>query len=285
MHMLPRITLLCCALLISAAPTSRPALEVRCLAVAEEWKDKFATEELEKTVAPPFVIAGDLDRRTLGIYRDRTVVAAQKALEATFIKTPTNQPIVILLFKDADSYKRLAKQWFGYTDVPHYGFYRPSDRTMLMNISTGGGTLVHELTHALTDADFPDIPDWFNEGFASLYEQCNIDGDTITGLPNWRLPALQKAIRDKKLRPLAEMIADDDFRNDDRVGINYAHARYLMLYLQQRKQLPAYYKSFRDNFEDDPTGIDTLKKLIAPQSLEDFDREWQKWVLTLKFPA
>lgn len=283
--MLPRITLCLCALMISAAPTSQPTMEAKCRAVAERWKDKLAAAKFETVVAPPFVLAWDLDKRTLGVYRDRTIVAAQKALEATFIQTRTDQPIVILLFKDAAGYQRLAKQWFGYADVPHYGFYRPSDRTMLMNISTGGGTLVHELTHALTDADFPHMPDWFNEGFASLYEQCNIDGHTITGLPNWRLPALQKAIREKKLRPLVEMMEDDDFRADARVGINYAHARYLMLYLQQRKQLPDYYKSFRDNVADDPTGVETLKKLVAPQSLEDFDKDWQKWVLTLKFPA
>ena len=39
-----------------------------------------------------------------------------------------------------------------------------------------------------------------------LYEQSNIDGKKITGLVNWRLPALQKALKSKTLRPLAEMI-------------------------------------------------------------------------------
>ena len=37
-----------------------------------------------------------------------------------------------------------------------------------MNIGTGGGTLVHELTHSLIAFDFPHVPDWFNEGLASL---------------------------------------------------------------------------------------------------------------------
>ena len=32
-----------------------------------------------------------------------------------------------------------------------------------------------------------------------------IDGDTITGHENWRLPALQKSIKDNKLRPLREL--------------------------------------------------------------------------------
>ena len=67
-------------------------------------------------------------------------------------------------------YRRLAKKWFDEDDVPHFGFCR-RDGTMLMNISTGGGTLVHELVHALIRPDFPNVPTWFNEGLASLYEQ------------------------------------------------------------------------------------------------------------------
>ena len=41
-----------------------------------------------------------------------------------------------------------------------------------MNIDTGGGTLVHEIVHPFIAANFPECPAWFNEGLASLYEQC-----------------------------------------------------------------------------------------------------------------
>jgi hypothetical protein len=154
---------------------------------------------------------------------------------------------------------------------------------MLMNVGTGTGTLVHELTHALIAPDFPGVPDWFNEGLASLYEQCSLSGDTIRGHENWRLPALQKAIRSGTLRPLEQLITDDDFRNDARVGINYAEARYLMFYLQERGLLRRYYTNFRAHAKDDPTGLETLKRLIAPQSLDEFERDWRKWVMTLRF--
>ena len=58
-----------------------------------------------------------------------------------------------------------------------------------------------------------------------------------TGMPNWRLPALQQAIRADRLRSLAALIADKDFRAADRVGINYAQARCLLFYLQERGQM------------------------------------------------
>lgn len=278
-----RLPLLLCALAVSAVPATGPSMDAQCHDLADQWKERLATEKFDVVVAEPFVIAGNGGRASLEAFRDRTIVAAQQALNATYFKTPADRPIFILLFKDAGTYKALAKKWFNDNDVPHYGFYRHHDRTMLMNIATGGGTLVHELTHALIAPDFPNVPDWFNEGLASLYEQCTIDGKTITGLPNWRLAGLQKAIRTDALRPLTEMMEDDDFRNEDRVGINYAQARYLMLYLQERRQLPAFYKAFRDGHATDPTAVETLKKLIAPQSMDDFDKDWRKWVLTLRF--
>jgi hypothetical protein len=281
MIMITRITPVLCALMwvsIALASETKQA----CDKLAGEWDARFRAAGFGVVVAEPFVIAGNGPARELAAYRDRTILAAKRALEATYFDKHVDKPILILLFKDADSYEKLAKEWFGDDDVPHYGFYRHADRTMLMNISTGGGTLVHELVHALIAPDFPDVPDWFNEGFASLYEQCTIDGETITGLPNWRLPALQKAIREKKLRPLIEMMEDEDFRNDDRVGINYAHARYLMYYLQQAGKLKTFYTRFRDQHATDPTGVETLKAVIAPKSIEQFDKEWQAWVLKVR---
>ncbi|QOV90516.1 DUF1570 domain-containing protein [Humisphaera borealis] len=253
--------------------------------MAQRWEARFAEEKFNHLVSPPYVIAGNGTPAQLIRYRDGTVAAATTALQAQFFKARPDEPVLILLFESEGPYKRLAKKWFDDADVPHFGFYRHHDRTMLMNVSTGLGTLVHELTHALIAPDFPDVPDWFNEGIASLYEQSQFgpEGRTITGLPNWRLPGLQKAIAADTLRTLAELTADDDFRSDDRVGINYAQARYLMLYLQDKGLLQKYYVAFRDNRKTDPTGLETLKKIVAPQTLEAFEKDWRKWVMSLKF--
>ncbi len=271
------------AVAVSAtASATQPTVEQKARALAEKWKARFDEEKFTVVLSGPFVIAGNGTRAQLARYRDGTIDAAARALWAQYFHARPPEPILILLFETAGPYKRLAKKWFDDENVPHYGFYRHRDRTMLMNVGTGTGTLVHELTHALIAPDFPGVPDWFNEGLASLYEQCSLDGDTITGHENWRLPALQKAMRNNDLRPLAEMIADEDFRADERVGINYAQARYLMFFLQKKGLLKKFYAGFRDNHKDDPTGIETLKKLVAPQSLEAFEKDWRKWVLSLR---
>jgi hypothetical protein len=260
-----------------------PSVDDKSRALLAEWQDRFDAEQFNYVVAGPFVIAGDGSAAKLARYRDNTVLAAARALRATYFDKDPAEPVLILLFERAGPYKRLAKKWFGDDDVPHFGFFRRSDRVMLMNVGTGTGTLVHELVHALMAPDFPDVPDWFNEGLASLYEQCSLSGDTINGHENWRLPDLQAAIREDRLRPLAEMIQAPQFYEDKLVGINYAQARYLMLYLQEKGLLKDYYRRFRDGIKDDPTGLATLKQVLDTEDLAKFDKSWRRWVLTLRF--
>jgi hypothetical protein len=280
----------CIALLIAllpssalAAPASQPSLQQKCLARLADWRARFDQERLSYLISPPYVIAGDSSPARLAEYRDRTILAATRALQATFFHARPLEPILILLFESSEPYTRLARQWFGDRDVSPYGYFR-RDNIMVMNVGTGTGTLVHELTHALIKPDFPDVPDWFNEGLGSLYEQCALDADTIRGLPNWRLPALQRAIRHGELRSLKELISDPHFYADENVGPNYAQARYLLLYLQEKGQLAAFYTHLRADHQDDPTGLECLKKLIAPQPLDLFEKQWRAWVLKLRFP-
>jgi hypothetical protein len=100
---------------------------------------------------------------------------------------------------------------------------------------------------------------------------------------NWRQPALKRAIREGSLRPLRELIEDPDFYRDDLVGLNYAQARYLMFYLQEKGLLAQYYRACRDGCADDPTGRKSLEALLAPrqQSLEEFEKQWRAWVTDL----
>jgi hypothetical protein len=280
MNKLIVLLLLLFPLLMAPAPATQPSVAQKCDKLLTEWKPRFDEERFTALISPPFVIAGDGGPAKLHRYRDGTILAATRALQATYFDKQPEEPILILLFESEGPYKRLAKTWFGDDDVPHFGFFR-HDNIMLMNVSTGTGTLVHELVHALIKPDFPDVPLWFNEGLASLYEQCSLGGDTITGLKNWRLPALQRAIREGRLRPLRELIQDAKFNRADLVGLNYAQSRYLMMYLQEHGKLKSFYTAFRAGHAQDPTGLKSLETLVAPQTLDELEVSWRAWVLAL----
>lgn len=234
---------------------------------------------------PPFVLSGDLSATELESWHSRTIGPAARALGHCYFRTGPDKPITVLLFKSADSYDRYAQQLFGDSGISIYGYYKPRERTLVMNISTGGGTLVHELTHALIAFDFPQVPDWFNEGLASLHEQCQIHDEAekmwIEGFENWRLPALQTRIKQKRLRSLESLIQSDDFRGEQE-SLNYAQARYFCLYMQRLGLLPAYYREFHSHRADDPTGARSVLAVFKGRTWDSLNRDFQAWAAGLE---
>ncbi len=158
------------------------------------------------------------------------------------------------------------------------------ERKMVMNIATGTGTLAHEMVHPLIAEDFPEVPTWFNEGFASLYEQSrSLPNDRMEGLLNWRLPGLQRAIREEGIISLRDLMntSTHSFYGDER-GVNYATARYLCLYLQEKELLGKFYVTFKATFEKDSTGITALEK-VTGQTLDKLQPAWIAWVKKLRY--
>jgi Mn2+/Fe2+ NRAMP family transporter len=268
----------------SAVSSAAPELESACRAVAAQLTERLG-DECALIVHPPFVVAGDLSRADLEAWHRRTIRPAADALAASYFDTPPTRPISVLLFSAAEPYENYARRLFGDEGVSVYGYYKPGERTLVMNIATGGGTLVHELTHALIDFDFPEVPDWFNEGLASLHEQCRFrrDGRGIEGLVNWRLPALQEAIRRDRLRSLRSLVADGDFRGG-REGTNYAQARYFCLYLQEQGLLADFYRRFRANQEDDPLGERSAAETFPDRTWAELDEDFRRWAVELDPP-
>ena len=231
-------------------------------------------------VRPPFVVIGNLPARRVREMTRGSVVSPARAMWKRYFRRKPTRVITVLLFRDAKTYRHWAKKLYNNRKPPHFGYYRPGDRTMVMNIATGTGTLVHELTHALIVYDFPAVPLWFNEGLASLHEQCRVLPDRIIGLVNWRLPALKKAVRSRRLRPLRELITRDDFYGPQR-GLNYAQARYFVMYMQERRLLQKFYRYYRDHHDDKDAAVKAVEKIFGA-NLEKVESDYLKWVMTLR---
>jgi len=107
----------------------------------------------------------------------------------------------------------------------------------------------------------------------------------IWGLTNWRLAGLQEAILDRRLPPFEDLTAKTatEFYDED-PGTNYAQSRYLCYFLQEKGLLPRFYREFRAASSQDPTGLETLKKVLEREDMEAFRQEWEEYVFKLRFP-
>jgi hypothetical protein len=249
----------------------------------EKLDKKLKGRKFTVLIEKPFIVAGDQSEAKVKQHSANTVKwAVDKLKQDYFTKDPV-QILEIWLFKDDASYRKHAKEFFGDEPTTPYGYYSPSNKALVMNIATGGGTLVHEIVHPLMEANFPDCPAWFNEGMGSLYEQSGETDGHIHGFTNWRLPGLQKGIKQKIVPSFKKLTAmtDEEFYRED-TGTNYAQARYLCYYLQQKKLLVKFYKEFSANSKTDPTGYKTLQKILGEGDMNAFQSKWEAFVLKLR---
>ena len=239
-------------------------------------------------VQPPFVVIGDEKPAIVNVRAERTVKWFSDQMKKLYF--PKNPPEIfdIWLFKNNTSYRKHAKELFDDEPDTPYGYFSYANGALVMNIGTGGGTLCHELVHAFMPSNFPECPAWFNEGLGSLYEQSGERDGSAVGLTNWRLAGLKRVIKADALpsfRALCSTTTHQFYNMTS--GDNYAQARYLCYYLQEKKLLKKFFEEFRKNVEDDPSGYATLKKILGIRSESDmqkFQTRWEKWVLGLKFP-
>lgn len=247
-----------------------------------DLKKRLPSKDFFIVVQRPFVVIGDEPEYFVKDWAEGTVKWTVDKLKQDFFTEDPKEIIDIWLFKDAKSYKKHALQLFNDTPSTPYGYYSRHNKALVMNISTGGGTLVHEIVHPFIEANFPKAPPWLNEGLGSLYEQCGEKEGRIHGYVNWRLPGLQTAIKADEtvsFKKLMEMDFNDFY--SEATGVNYAQSRYLLYYLQEQGLLVKFYKQFHADRKTDPSGYETLKSVLGETDMHQFQRKWEKYVLDL----
>jgi len=247
-------------------------------------KERIPSDKFTTIIQKPFVVIGDEPAARVAERAKRTVKWSTSRLKRMYFKKDPKDIIDIWLFKDKSSYRKHAWELFADKPDTPYGYSSSEHKALVMNIRTGGGTLVHEIVHPFIDTNFPDCPSWFNEGLASLYEQSQGKGDDIVGLTNWRLAGLQKAIKSDQVpsfRTLTGTSTHEFYQEDP--GTNYSQARYLCYYLQERGLLTQFYHKFHAASAKDPTGYKTLQSVLGTKDMVGFKKRWEKYVLKLRF--
>jgi hypothetical protein len=247
---------------------------------AKELRKKLDGQGYTVLVEPPFVVIGDspgkeVQKVTTGFLRSKVAL-----LEKEFFTKRPEKLLEVWLFRNEKTFRKGAKKFFNDTPDTPYGYYSPDANALIMNAS-GLGTLSHELVHPYMEANFPDVPSWFNEGLASLYERPSEKKGHIIGLPNWRLPNLKKEIKQKTLPKLATLLGTTRDQFYEASYDAYAYARYIVYYLQEHGKLQEFYKKFLED-KKDLTGASALASVLG-EDLETFEPKWRKWVLAIPY--
>jgi hypothetical protein len=247
-------------------------------------KKKIPSSDFTIVLAPPFVVVGDEPPEVVRRLAAGTVKWAVDKLKADYFRKDPAEIIDVWLFKDKASYEKNTRGVFNDSPATPFGYYSAQHRALIMNIATGGGTLVHEIVHPFVRANFPACPAWFNEGLGSLYEQCEEKAGHIHGRTNWRLAGLKEAITKGQDVSFETLTGQSDVEFYRSRGPAYAQARYLCYYLQENGLLVKFYRDFVAAQKEDPTGYKTLQRVLGEKDMAAFQKRWEAYVMTLTFP-
>jgi hypothetical protein len=77
----------------------------------------------------------------------------------------------------------------------------------------------------------------------------------------------------------------EDFYTGENKLMNYAAARYLCYYLEKNDLLGTFYHEFRANVDNDPTGFQSLRKVLGDdgRDMGKFQRKWENWLLMKRY--
>ena len=238
-------------------------------------------------ISEPFVIYSNQTKQAAENYYNKYIKKTYELMFKQFMKIKPSKTLHIFLFKDSKSFKDKVKQIMGYNPDTPYGFFTSAKLALMMNISTGSGTLVHELVHSFAFFDFPDIPLWCNEGIASLFEGysfffVNDDGkkvEYLRGHKNWRYPIVWEGYEKNKLPMVVEFIHLDwqDFLNGEKSKYNKAYGRYLFYFLQENGWLENFYKKYRDAYAKNPDAQPVLEA-VTGKTVDELDRMFKQWL-------
>jgi len=230
-------------------------------------------------VHSPFVLAGDLSAAELERLHREAVAPIAEAFWRAFFDNRPDRPVTIVVLSNEGSYETVAANLDGYEPSAYAGYTQRNERRIVLNLATGRGTLAHELCHVLALFDFPDMPEWFDEGLAALHEEADFseDGLLLVGRSNWRSRIVREALGQNRLTALEEVIRAPEFRGEGE-GINYALVRGFCHYLQTRGLLSHFYRKFHAAANDDPTGVATLCELLRQPHIRKLDADFRAWL-------
>jgi hypothetical protein len=206
--------------------------------------------------------------------------------------------ITVYMFPDIGTVRLWADRLHGLDASPAtLGYAFENDQSIVaFQPTTAVGTLLHEVFHLVVHGSYGSIPQWLDEGIASLYETSTAVPGYYFGEPNWRSAVfreLRSAFGQMNLEtvitapwfsdePSGAPLAGERRYSDDEQAYILAYARLFTLYLQETRQLIPVFEAFRFR---KPPPVYVSAKVQAVQLLESalkapiakIQRQFEAW--------
>ncbi|HHT9111131.1 MAG TPA: hypothetical protein ACFYDZ_08250 [Candidatus Brocadiaceae bacterium] len=282
------------------------SLSMRTLKIKEI--NKSAIDTTYKSLLPgmevfyhsPFILAGSYSANPgylEYIYEIVVKPTASRLFAEFFDNARLEYAIPIYLFGDLYSGYFNQKDYLDfirYCEKIHFrscglrvAYYLPHDNSVMVWLATGGGTLNHELVHALMEADFPFASSWLSEGIASMNEEYGRIGGVDRPQDNYRLFYLLDIYKCAGcFIPIEQLIGlvQKDFSDSLNSMLYSAFSRYFCMYLWEHGVLSKIYKEMRDQPEKSGASQIAIIEKNMKSTLPEIQADWEKWVLDRKQP-
>ena len=198
---------------------------------------------------------------------EKAVLALKRDVKRRFFRNRDKsglRPVDVCLFARSRSYVEFAALVTGTSKYGmDRGFFVPYRRLVIVDLSRGLGALRHELVHVLLRDDLGTLPDWLDEGIASLYVSVKPAKRGLEFLTDHRLGQLRTARAEGKLPTLEKLVSIDDreMYGPD-YPVYYALSRFVLLYLDRRGKLESFMKTVLSRRRTKAWQLQVLKSFV-----------------------
>jgi len=198
-----------------------------------------------------------------------------------------DKPWVVVVLPTRRDFRRWAASVYGEAAInatSQIGGSYTHDKNRLVAQDLGS-SLRHEFFHVMHWRDNmhhrQGHPVWVQEGLCSLIEDYDVkDGDLVPAA-SWRTNSAVRLARNRGLLHLKELAETPRGRfTGFRPLAHYAQARTVFLYLYRMGKLKAWYETYRETFNEDPTGIRAME-IVFGLPIDEINEQYAEWVRML----
>ncbi|MHC4081081.1 MAG: TPR end-of-group domain-containing protein [Planctomycetota bacterium] len=245
----------------------------------QEWRQRldpgryrFETdEEHNLSYATALDKAAHRDMRRM--LADLSAHLDQALFRTSSADVPTRCRVIIVIPADGDAARLL-------TEPNAAGVYYHHRRELIATDPQRAlrHEFVHLMHHRHMDAVGQQHAAWIQEGLAAVYEEYRLEPDGgVHFAPNDREPLARMLARTGRLiswRDLAAM-GPDALRAD--AARAYPQLRSMFRYIAEREHLAAWYETYVDSFDNDPTGVTALEVALG-RPVDELEQQWRRWL-------